>query len=143
MKIFLEKINIPSTKRIDLIDITRHVENFVRRCGVTDGLCLVYALHTTAAIIVNEHEGGLIQDIISKVEQTFPRGAGYLHDRIDDNADAHLASTFIGPSKTFPIKDNKIIRGTWQNIFFLETDGPRSQREVIMEILGEEMNKNH
>jgi secondary thiamine-phosphate synthase enzyme len=60
----------------------------------------------------------------------------YKHDLIDDNAAAHLASAFLGQSVTFPVKNSRLVRGTWQNIFLVELDGPRSQRRIVVEVIG-------
>jgi secondary thiamine-phosphate synthase enzyme len=117
------------------VDISVDVSNFVEECKIESGICLVNSPHSTTAIIVNEHESGLMEDILKKVREEFPREAGWHHDRVDDNADAHLASVFLGHSKTFPIKNGRPERGTWQNIFFLELDGPRSRR-VLFEAIG-------
>lgn len=136
MKIFLNEIKISTRSRTDLLDITNYVEDYVHKSTVGSGLCLVFTSHSTAAIIVNEHESGLMHDFLNKVEEIFPRGVGWLHDRVDDNAHAHLASMFIGSSRVFPVKDGRLIRGTWQNIFLLELDGPRN-RSVLVEVLGE------
>lgn len=74
--------------------------------------------------------------MIRKVEEEFPRGASWHHDRVDDNGDAHLASIFLGSSKLFIVKDGKPILGTWQSILFLELDGPR-ERRVVIETMGD------
>ncbi|MEM4251366.1 MAG: secondary thiamine-phosphate synthase enzyme YjbQ, partial [Candidatus Bathyarchaeia archaeon] len=103
---------------------------------VANGICLIFSLHSTTAVVINENEKGLISDIIRKVSEEFPKGAGWSHDRIDDNADAHLASTFIGSSKALPIRDGGLMRGTWQSIFLLELDGPRT-RTLMVEVIGE------
>lgn len=103
---------------------------------MTNGLCIIHSVHSTTAITVNEHDAGLLKDIVKKVQQAFRRGAGWLHDRVDDNADAHSASSFIGPARIFPVKDERLIRGTWQSIFLLELDGTRTRR-IIVEVLGE------
>jgi secondary thiamine-phosphate synthase enzyme len=87
-------------------------------------------------VIVNEHEAGLVKDIVKKVQQDFPRGAGWLHDRVDNNADAHLASSYIGPTRIFPVREGRLTRGPWQNIFLVELDGFRT-RKVIVGIIGE------
>jgi secondary thiamine-phosphate synthase enzyme len=136
LKVFFDEIDVSTKSRTELVDISSYVEDHVRKSNIKNGFCLAYALHSTVAIIVNEHETGLIQDIINKVEKDFPKDIGWLHDRIDDNADAHLASTFIGPSRVFPVKDGRLVRGTWQNIFLLELDGPRT-RKIVLEVLGE------
>ncbi|MGA2460558.1 MAG: secondary thiamine-phosphate synthase enzyme YjbQ [Candidatus Bathyarchaeia archaeon] len=126
-----------TSERRQLIDITDTVIDFVERAGVASGICLVSAPHATAAIIANENENGLVRDILSKLGDLFPQSGAYAHNAIDDNADAHLASAFIGHSRTFPIARGQLVRGTWQNIFLVELDGPRSRREVDLQIVGE------
>ncbi len=136
MKISLKEVMVHTKSRIDLVDITMDIEESVGESGVKQGICLLYLPHSTAAIVVNEHEGGLMQDILAEIERLFPKDVGWLHDRIDDNAYAHLASTMLGSSKTFPVKDGQLMHGAWQNIFVLELDGPRS-RKVVVQTLGE------
>ena len=111
--------------------------NFVEEAGIKNGTCIISVPHATAAIISNEHETGLMQDILAKVEDVFPRSWSYGHNAIDDNADAHLAAAFLGHSRMFPIVDGRLIRGTWQNVFVVELDGPRTRREVCLQIIGE------
>ncbi len=137
MKTSTKTLTVSTRDRYQLIDLTRSIEEIVSESNIEKGLCLVHASHATAAIICNENESGLIQDILRKVKELFPPGAGYLHDRIDDNASSHIASAFIGASRVFPIEDGRLIRGTWQNIFLLELDGPRTRRTVNVHILGE------
>jgi secondary thiamine-phosphate synthase enzyme len=137
MKVFFEDISVSTKNRTELIDITRNVEEITRKSGIRNGLCLIHAVHSTVAIIVNENESGLTKDIVKKIQQDFPKGAGWLHDMVDDNADAHLASSFISPSRIFPVRDGRLVRGTWQNMFLLELDGPRTRR-VSVEVMGEQ-----
>jgi len=137
MKTFAKALTVSTKERYQLIDLTRSVEEIVSESKVERGLCLVHASHATAAIVCNENESGLVQDILRKVREIFPPGAGYLHDRIDDNASSHVASALIGASRTFPVEDGRLVRGTWQNIFLLELDGPRTRRIVNVHIVGE------
>jgi secondary thiamine-phosphate synthase enzyme len=135
LKVRFHEITLSTKERLDLVDITEQVSSFVRECKMEYGICVINSLHSTTAIIVNEHESGLAKDILRKVREEFPKRAGWQHDRVDDNADAHLASIFLGHSKTVPIRDGKLVRGAWQNIFLLELDGPRTRR-VIFEAIG-------
>ena len=137
MKNFIRTITLSTKEKYQLIDLTESVEEIVSESQIASGLCLVHASHATAAIICNEHESGLIRDILNKVKEIFPPTAGYLHDRIDDNASGHIASALIGASRTFPIDEGRLVRGTWQNIFLLELDGPRTRRTVNVHIIGE------
>lgn len=130
-------ITISSTNRRELIDITEEVQEFVREQHLADGICVISAPHATAAIIANENERGLVRDLLAKIEDLFPQSGRYAHNAIDDNADAHLAASFLGHSRTFAIAKGRLVQGTWQNIFLVELDGPRSHREVHVQVLGE------
>ncbi len=130
-------LTLSSSQRRQLIDITAEVLDFVHDGSVVNGVCVVSAPHATAAIIANENENGLVKDILAKIEEFFPQSGRYSHNAIDDNAAAHIAASFLGHSRTFPIVNRKLIRGTWQNLFLVELDGPRSRREIDLQIIGE------
>ena len=138
MVVVNKMLTLKSSERRQLIDLTSDVTRFVRNSNVKDGICIISVPHATAAIIANEHETGLIDDLLRKIEALFPESATYSHNAIDDNADAHLASAFLGHARTFPIINHEVIRGTWQNIFFVELDGPRSRRDVVLQAIGDD-----
>jgi len=135
LKASFREIEISTDRRRQLVDITDSVEKTVRESGVENGICLVHTLHSTTAIVINEHESGLMNDILAKIATDYPPRVGWHHDRVDDNADAHLASAFTGPSRALPVRAKRLVRGTWQNIFFLELDGPRAGRRILVEVL--------
>ena len=138
MKVYYEVLKLNTTSRFQLLDITGDVENTVKRSSIRNGIVVVYAPHATASIIVNEHEPGLLEDILEKVKEfTEPGSSKWRHNRIDDNAHAHIGSALFGSSRVFPVVNGRVVRGTWQNIFFLEMDGPRSAREVTVLVIGE------
>ena len=134
---FQKEFKVSSSKRTELIDVTNEVEKIVSATGIGNGLCIVFVPHATAAVMLNENESGLVKDIETHIQKSFPAGAGYAHDRIDDNAASHVASAFIGQSRTVPIDNGKLIRGTWQNIFVVELDGPRKSRNIIVTVIGQ------
>lgn len=131
----MEEIVLKTNQQFELVDITAQVEAVVEKSEIKKGICLVFVPHATAALLVNENESGLKNDVLETLEQWFPRG-DYQHDRIDDNARAHLGSAFLGQSQIFPIEKGRLVRGTWQNIFLVELDGPRPQRRVVVEAVG-------
>ena len=137
MKVFFKELTLKTNAQYELIDITHEVEKAVRDSRIKNGICVIHAPHATAAIIANENESGLVQDIIRRIKELYPRGAGWKHDLIDDNAAAHLGSAMIGATRIFPVRDGRLVRGTWQNIFLVEMDGPRLYRRVVIEVLGE------
>ena len=137
MRVYQDEFELSTSKRIQTIDITHEIEKIVEKSGLKKGICQIFVPHATAGIILEEAESGLIRDIEKAVEDIFPKGAGYEHDRIDDNANSHLASGFFGQSRFLPIKDGRIVRGTWQRPMLLEMDGPRNHRRVFITIIGE------
>jgi len=131
----ISEINISTQERYQLIDITDEVEKIVKENNVKDGLVLVFAPHSTAGILLTENEKGLKKDWLDFLKKLVS-GFSFQHNRIDDNADSHLLSGFIGQERILPIKDGRLIRGTWQQIFLLELDGPRNRRVIIKIIEG-------
>jgi len=125
MKVHHQSFEVKSSRRREVIDITEKVEEIVSKSKIKNGICLVFLLHATAALILEEDEPRLIEDIEESIEKLFPAKAGYRHDEIDDNADAHLASGFIGQSRIYPVAEGRIVRGTWQRALLVELDGPR------------------
>ena len=95
-------------------------------------------MHITAAIYVNDHEDGLIEDISTWLEKLAPSRPGYKHHRTgEDNADAHLKALLLHHETTLPITKGRLDLGTWQRIFYAEFDGQRPKR-VIVKVLGVE-----
>jgi secondary thiamine-phosphate synthase enzyme len=137
MVVVSKVLTLSSSERRQLIDITDEVIRFVSDSEITNGICLISVPHATAAVIANENERGLVHDLLARIEGLFPQSSRYAHNAIDDNADAHIASAFLGHARTFPIINRKLVRGTWQSIFVVELDGPRSRREVDLQVIGE------
>ena len=132
----MHTITLSSSKKHELIDITSEVEEIVKKSKVKEGICFLYVPHATAAVTINENADQNIQtDILKAINKIVPEHDNYLHDSIDNNAAAHIKSTLVGVSKTIPISEGKLQLGTWQDIFFCEFDGPRSDRKVIIEII--------
>jgi secondary thiamine-phosphate synthase enzyme len=86
--------------------------------------------------VLNESESGVKRDMLKQLNELVPVEGNYEHDRIDDNAHAHLKSAFIGSSRVLPIIDGRVVRGTWQNFLVIEQDGPRTRRLVVF-VMGE------
>lgn len=136
-KVHHEVIKISTSRRFELIDITYKVEEIVHKSGIKNGVCMVFAPHATVAIIANEHEQGLVEDIIDFVKELTQVSRNWKHNLIDDNAHAHIGSAIISSHRLFPIANGQLVRGTWQNIFVLEMDGPRSNRTIYVTVMGE------
>ncbi len=120
-------MDIQTSTRIEMIDITDLVRAAVKESGLKDGICVISTRHTTGGIIVNENERGLRGDILDMLQILVPGDRNYAHNSIDNNADSHLRAVLLGMSETIPVEDGHLILGTWQSIFFVELDGPRNR----------------
>ena len=127
---------IATTAKRQAIDITDQVREIVRRSKVGSGLCHVMVLHATAAIVVNENDDPNIGvDLVDALGRAVPEHAGWLHDRIDDNAQAHIIASILGPSETVPIENGDLRLGRWQGLMLIELDGPRSPRRIVVTVI--------
>jgi len=127
----MQMITFSTHSKLELIDITADIEEIISSSKLIEGLCLVFAPHATCALYLNENESGLKEDMINFLQKLVPAD-DYRHNIIDTNAQAHILSSLIGTSIILPVQAGKLLRGTWQNIFFVELDGPRLRREVIV-----------
>jgi len=128
-----KNLNISTENKYQLVDITEEVEKIVEKSEIENGLVLVFAPHSTAGIVLTENERGLKNDWL-EIFKKLTFGIDFEHNKIDNNADSHILSGLIGQGRVLPIRDNRIIRGTWQQIFLAEFDGPR-ERKIIIEII--------
>jgi secondary thiamine-phosphate synthase enzyme len=120
-------------------DVTARVRDAVREANVRQGIAVVSVPHTTCAVCVNENETGLVGDIERLARQVLDplaREGGFAHDRIDDNARAHLTSILLGHQTTLVVRGGEPVLGTWQSVFLVELDGPRT-RSLHVQVLGE------
>ena len=129
----IKEFKVATENRYQLVDITGEVEEIVGKSGIKSGLCLVFVPHSTAAIILTENEEGLKKDWLAVLKKLV-EGFDFKHDQIDNNADSHILSGLLGQGKTLPIENSRLIRGTWQQIFLVELDGPR-KRKIILKLL--------
>lgn len=135
MKHYTKHIILNSNESKEIFNITGQVESIVRDSGINEGLCLVNSMHTTSAIFINEDEAGLKQDLLHIIEKIVPDDLKYKHFG-DNNAHSHLRSMLMGRGVTIAITNHRLDLGTWEQIIFLELDGPRN-RKVLVKIIGE------
>ena len=133
-----EVIELATTARETLVDITGQVRSLVEHSGIRDGIVSVYAQGATAAIMIQENWDESVQtDVVHLLRKLIPKGV-WLHDRQDGNGDSHLKSGLVGPSETIPLIDGQLGLSRWQNIFFCEFDGPRNERTIVCTVIADE-----
>lgn len=130
-----EMVSVSTSQKRELIDITPQVQSIVKKSKIGEGMCHVYSMHTSASVIINENaDPSICHDTIDALGMLVKEGV-WKHDKVDGNADAHIKSALMGTSQTVPVKDNRLILGTWQAVSFFELDGPR-ERRICVTVVG-------
>ena len=131
----MKTIQIRTSERVQLIDITSTVQAYVSERGTQNGIITIYVPHTTCGITINEHaDPDVVRDLKMQLGKLAPENAGYHH--YEGNSDSHVKSSLIGTSETVIISNNQMILGTWQGIFLCDFDGPRT-RNVHLKIMAD------
>lgn len=141
------RLRILTEQATEFIDITSGLESLVADAGLRVGLLNVQTLHTTAAIVVNEHEPGLVDDFGAVLASLAPQGAPYRHDGFEHrpagatpeerpNGHAHCRALVLNPSACLNVADGRLALGRWQRVFLAELDGPRA-RDLAIVLVGE------
>ncbi len=138
MKSTREYLWFNTENRVELINITKRVQEIINNSGVKEGLCLVNAMHITASVFINDDESGLHQDYKEWLEELAPHEpiSQYAHNTFEDNADAHLKRQLMGREVVVAITEGKLDFGPWEQIFYGEFDGKR-EKKVLVKVIGE------
>jgi secondary thiamine-phosphate synthase enzyme len=123
----VQTLNVKTSSRVEMVDITSQVTQAIRDEGVDDGLAVVFVPHTTAGVTINENaDPDVARDIRSHLDKLVPPNEGYAH--AEGNADAHIKSSLFGPSLVLIVSGGRPVLGTWQAVYFCEGDGPRRRK---------------
>jgi secondary thiamine-phosphate synthase enzyme len=136
-----ETLVVETDERVDLVDVTPRLVEFVRACGISEGVLNLWSMHTTCAVFINEAQPALHADIKAVLEKLVGRDDEWVHndpahsdcDRM--NADAHLRAMLLGHSLTLQVSGGEVVLGQWQRVLVGELDGPRA-RSVRLQVWG-------
>ncbi|MHB8653493.1 MAG: secondary thiamine-phosphate synthase enzyme YjbQ [Terriglobia bacterium] len=129
----IHKLEFETLARVQFKDITNEIQELVASSGVPGGLCHVFVMHTTAAILINENDDpAFTKDLDDFLARLAPPDKAYHHN--DGNCDSHLKASLIGCSKTLLVENERLVLGRWQGIYLCEFDGPR-RRELRIKIV--------
>ena len=134
-----EELVLDTAGHADMQDLTASVEGIVAESGVRTGMVNVFNIGSTGAVGMIEFEPGLQRDLPEVFDRLIPPSRDYGHERAwhDGNGHSHLQATIQGPSLTVPIRDGKMVRGTWQQIFHLDCDVKPRRRSVLVTVTGD------
>ena len=140
MHVTYDQIELATGSPLEVIDITAQVRERLAASGLRDGVVTLLSRHTTARVNLNEREVQLQRDMVTFLERLVPKDGDYLHNLapVDDrdNAHSHLLGLFINASEMIPVRGGELMLGEWQSVFFIELDGPRPNRQVLLQYLG-------
>ena len=139
MKSYREYLTVNTKSRREYINITRDIDEILKKSGIQEGLCLVNAMHITASVYINDAESGLIQDFDDFLEKLAPHEplSLYRHNNTgEDNGDAHIKRTIMGREVVVAITNGQLDFGPWEQIYYAEFDG-RRQKRIMVKIIGE------
>ena len=141
MTIHGETFVVSTDQRIELVDLTNRVMEFVRRFNIREGLVSLWSMHTTCSLFINEFQTALLSDIRRFLEQMVARDAEWLHNNPDHsdcdrmNADSHLRALLLGHNLTIQVSAGEVVLGQGQRILMAELDGARA-RSLRVQIFG-------
>ena len=122
----MKQIEVRTASRRQMVNITTQIKEAVREADVAAGLCHVYVPHTTAAVVINESaDPDVVRDLLACYDRLVP-DIRFAH--AEGNSDAHYLTTVLGSAVLLPIDGGALCLGTWQGVFFVELDGPRTRR---------------
>lgn len=132
----LQKLELTTSTRDEMRDITREARSVVNKSGVQNGLVLIYSPHTTAGITINENaDPDVKHDVLMRLDEVYPwKHPKYRH--AEGNTASHLKTITTGSSQTVIIHNGELLLGRWQGIYFCEFDGPRNRQYYIKVIEG-------
>lgn len=135
MVVYTDEITFRTAGEGQIVDITDRIESIVQRSGIRTGIVSGSVAGATAALTVIEYEPGLMEDFPAMLERVAPKGIEYAHHRTwnDGNGHSHVRASLIGPDVTMPVRNGRMVRGTWQHTVFLELD-VRSSRDRIVNV---------
>ena len=141
LQMYLETIIYRTRERLELINITRDLNELIRKHGLKAGFVIVQSLHTTTAVFINEFQQALVDDMKAALEKLIGRLDYWRHNdpKLSEcdrkNADSHLRAMLLGHTLSLPVRDGALALGTWQSIILAELDGPR-ERAIHVQVLG-------
>jgi secondary thiamine-phosphate synthase enzyme len=142
MKVTSQKFEVESHERLDLVDLTQKVREFFNGSTVKEGMLYLHSLHTTTAIMINEWQDALVDDLKSFLHDIVDDNDYFWHndpersDCVRSNATSHLRSALLSHNVMVPIENGKLVLGQWQSIIFADLDGPQ-KRSIVAQIIGE------
>jgi secondary thiamine-phosphate synthase enzyme len=134
-----KQLDVDTSGNFSVVNITEQVREFVQSTGLMHGQVLIFYKHTTGAVMIGEHEPGIIADLQAMLERISPVNYPYLHHLrgVDFNGHAHLRSALLTVSVTVPIVNGDLLLGMYQDILVIDDQTDPAARQVVLQVTGE------
>lgn len=138
--IVTDRVRVSTRGNDDVLDLSERVQAVVDQHRLREGQALIFVAGSTAGLTTIEFEPGLVRDLPAAFERVAPRGIRYHHEERwhDGNGHSHVRASLLGPSLTVPVKDGKLLLGTWQQIVLVDFDTRARERDVVVQLSGEQ-----
>ncbi|HLY65989.1 MAG TPA: secondary thiamine-phosphate synthase enzyme YjbQ [Chloroflexota bacterium] len=123
----MKALRIRTSAKDRVLDITSTVE---AQLEAPDGLCTVFAAHTTCALTTADLDPGTDLDLLEAFRKLLP-AIRYRHPHDPSHTPDHILASLIGPSVSIPVRAGKLVLGVWQRIVLIELDGPRERNVYV------------
>jgi secondary thiamine-phosphate synthase enzyme len=131
----IHTLSVPTSRRIEMVNITGKIQELVRLSGVTEGVCHIFEAHTTAGLTINENaDPSVVADILMALNKIVSDQEAYRH--LEGNSPAHIKASLMGAQLTVLVSHGSLVLGTWQGVFLCEFDGPRTRKVHIKIMAG-------
>jgi secondary thiamine-phosphate synthase enzyme len=131
----MRTVTVETRVRVELVDVTRHLQEELAASGVRSGVLVAYVPHTTAGVTINENaDPSVRRDLITALGRLVPEDLPFTH--AEGNADAHVKASLLGSGVTVPVEHGRLLLGTWQGVYLGEFDGPR-RRQLLISVLAD------
>ena len=131
----IHTLSVPTSRRIEMVNITGKIQELVRSSGVTEGVCHIFEAHTTAGLTINENaDPSVAADILMALNKIVSDQEAYRH--LEGNSPAHIKASLMGAQLTVLVSRGSLVLGTWQGVFLCEFDGPRTRKVHIKIMAG-------
>lgn len=139
MTVHMDSLRLRTRGENDIIDITERIDRLTQNAPIKNGISCLFVPGSTAALTTIEYEPGLIVDFPNMLERIAPRNRNYEHEKRwhDGNGHSHVKAALVGPDLFIPLRNGKLILGTWQQIVLMEFDVRPRDRTVLVHLIGE------
>ena len=137
-EIYFDQVNVQLKTGIDIVDISSELQRLIKKSKIINGTLNATVIGSTGSITTIEFEPGVVEDLRRAVNRLAPPDLEYEHEKAwhDGNGHSHVQAALLGPSIALPVRNSRLITGTWQQVVVINHDNKARKRKVEVTIIG-------